>query len=395
MILESPNRLKLAVFSQNCSSGSTMTTAEGPPRVEWDETVEITRLAEEAGIEAVIPVARWKGMGGDCNFNHRTFETFTWAAGLAAVTSKIDVFATFHIPTVHPVRAAKEAATVDHISGGRFGLNVVAGWNAPELAMFGLDQREHDERYEAADEWIAFVEKIWATEGEFDWDGRFFQGTGVYSEPKPVQRPRPPIMSAGLSPRGREFAARWADLNFILLPSIADAAPVVAEIKELARSYDRSLEVFGMGYIVCGDTEQEAADKLREYAVEKGDWRGADNLLEMLIPNSQSAAPDVYRAMAFNIIAGYAALPLVGTPEQIVDGMLQMVEAGMDGITVSWLDYAAGLREYQEKLLPLLIQAGIRVDSGGGAADVPVRAAGEYRGDQLVAEVQRKEQPHG
>lgn len=358
---ESPNRLKLAVFAQNVSGGATMTTADGPPKVEWAETVEITQLAEAAGIEAVIPVARWKGMDGDCNFNHRSFETFTWAAGLAAITRTIDIFATFHIPTVHPVRAAKEAATVDHISGGRFGLNIVAGWNASELAMFGLDQREHDERYDVADEWTEFVEKIWAAHGEFDWYGKYFSGTGVYSEPKPVQRPRPLVMSAGLSPRGREFAARWADLSFILLPSIANGAPVVADIKNRARAdHGRELQVFGMGYIVCGDTEAEAREKLREYAETKGDWKGASNLLDMLIPNSQSASPEDYRAMAFNLIAGYAALPLVGTPERIVDGMLAMVDAGMDGITLSWLNYAEGLREYQEKLLPLLVEAGIR-----------------------------------
>ena len=80
-------------------------------------------------------------MGGSVNFNHRNFETFTWAAGLAASTDEIGVFATFHVPTVHPVRAAKEVVTIDHISGGRFGLNIVAGWNEREIAMFGKPQK--------------------------------------------------------------------------------------------------------------------------------------------------------------------------------------------------------------------------------------------------------------
>merc|ERR1711965_219420 len=99
-------------------------------------------------------------MGGKVNFNHRNFETFTWAAGLAAKTEKIGVFATFHVPTVHPVRAAKEVATIDHISGGRFGLNIVAGWNEREIAMFGVPQKDHDIRYDVADDWISLCKEL-------------------------------------------------------------------------------------------------------------------------------------------------------------------------------------------------------------------------------------------
>ena len=82
----SPHKLKLGVFGLNVSSGCSMTERQDTLKVEWDESVKIAQLAEQAGIEAVIPVARWKGMGGKVNFNHRNFETFTWAAGLAAKT---------------------------------------------------------------------------------------------------------------------------------------------------------------------------------------------------------------------------------------------------------------------------------------------------------------------
>ena len=126
-VRSSSNRLKLGVFAVNVSGGASMTDMPNTIKVEWDESVAIARAAEQAGIEAIIPVARWKGMGGSTNFNHRNFETLTWAAGLAAATERIGVFATVHLPTIHPVRAAKEVATIDHISGGRFSLNMVAG----------------------------------------------------------------------------------------------------------------------------------------------------------------------------------------------------------------------------------------------------------------------------
>ena len=145
--LLSDHTLKLAVFGTNVSHGCSMTEAEGTIAVEWAESVRLAKAAERLGIEAMVPVARWRGFGGNTNFNHRSFETYTWAAGLAAATEKIMIFSTSHVPTIHPVLAAKQAATIDHISGGRFGLNIVAGWNDTEIAMFGSPQKDHDDRY--------------------------------------------------------------------------------------------------------------------------------------------------------------------------------------------------------------------------------------------------------
>lgn len=359
-IVASPNRLKLGVFGLNVSGGCAMTEAEGTLQVGWDESVRITLAAEKAGIEAVVPVARWRGFGGTTNFNHRSFETLCWAAGLAAVTRRIGIFATVHVPTLHPVRAAKEIATVDHIAHGRFALNIVAGWNEPEIRMFGAGQREHDERYAFADEWVALAKRLWS-EDQFDFAGKFFTVPSACSEPKPLQRPWPVIMSAGNSPAGRDFAARHADLNFALGPDLPTLAATCAEVKRLARDrYRREISVFTMGYVVCRETEREAR-KYRDYYVrEKGDFTAAHNLLDTLIPNSQSALGPQFRAMTENFIAGYSALPLIGTPQQVVDGMTDLANAGFDGLTLSWVDYDEGIAQYAEEIRPLLIQTGLR-----------------------------------
>ena len=124
--LDGKNAFKLAAFGFNISGGLTMTSAPGTIEVSWEESRRIALAAEKAGLDAVIPVDRWRGFGGDTNFNSRSFETLSWAAALAAITSDIDVFATFAMPTAHPIRLAKEIATIDHIAGGRFGINFVA-----------------------------------------------------------------------------------------------------------------------------------------------------------------------------------------------------------------------------------------------------------------------------
>jgi alkanesulfonate monooxygenase SsuD/methylene tetrahydromethanopterin reductase-like flavin-dependent oxidoreductase (luciferase family) len=360
-ILTSRNKLKLAVFGLNVSGGCSMTDSPEVLKVTWDESVKLAQLAESAGIEAIIPVARWKGMGGNTNFNHRNFETFTWAAGLSAVTSRISVFATFHVPTVHPVRAAKEVATIDHISRGRFGLNIVAGWNAKEINMFGVEQREHDVRYDVADDWITLCKKLWTMTGEFDHDGPYFPSPAAYSEPKPVQRPHPTLMSAGNSARGQLFAAKHADLNFVVAKDIAEAGQIAATGKRIAvEQFGRRMQVFGQAYVVCRDTEKEARDYVNEYVRVKGDWPGVRNLLDVLVPNSKSALGAGWEPLAANLIAGYGAIPLVGTAEQIVDSMLAFSEAGIDGITLSWVNYEAGLTQFKEKLLPMMRQAGLR-----------------------------------
>lgn len=337
-----------------------MTNRHDTLKAEWEESVRIALLAEKAGIEAIIPVARWKGMGGAVNFNHRNFETFTWAAGLAAKTEEIGVFATFHVPTVHPVRAAKEVATIDHISGGRFGLNIVAGWNEREIAMFGVPQKEHDIRYDVADDWISLCKELWTVEGEFDYDGPHFQSPGCYSEPKPLQHPWPALMSAGNSPRGQAFAAAHADFNFVVAKDIGAAAEVATNGRKLANECGRKMQIFGQAYIVCRETEKEAQDFVREYVYDRGDWTGVRNLLDVLVPNSQSALGDGWEAMAANLIAGYGAIPLVGTAEQVVDGMLAFADAGLDGITLSWVNYEEGLIQFQDTLLPMMRQAGLR-----------------------------------
>lgn len=368
-VLGSANRFKLAVFGVNDDRGLVMTTAPGPPQATWAESTHIAREAERLGFEALIPLARWRGYGGSHNLGSRVFETFTWAAGLSAITERMQVFATVLVPTVHPVLAAKMATTIDHVSGGRFGLNVVAGWQASEIAMFGAEQREHDERYAVSDEWIGLVKRLWTEEGSFDFDGRFYGAPGAFSEPKPLQQPWPLIMSAGISPAGRAFAAEHADLIFAAITDPAKVADTVAEIKTMARErHGRELKVFGRGHVTCAETEQAAHAAYDHFIHEHGDQEAARNVLSSLMENSQTIdwGSASIKAMQEAVIRGYFAHPLTGTPEQVADAMSSLADAGLDGLALTWNDYDQGLSQYEHRLLPLLASAGLRqpLDAG-------------------------------
>jgi dimethylsulfone monooxygenase len=273
------------------------------------------------------------------------------------------VFATTHVSTIHPILAAKQAATVDHITGGRFVLNVVTGWHRPEIEMFGLPMLGHDERYDMAAEWLEIIRRMWTEDEEFDFEGRYYRVKGAQLNPKPIRKPYPPIMNAGGSEKGRHFAARYCDIAFVSFdPADLENARVrIANYRKLAREeYGREIQIWAASYVVQRETEKEARDFYHYYVHEKGDWEAATNLVEMLGLNSQGMTPEAVRAMKEHFIAGWGGYPLVGSNDQVVDGLAKLADIGLDGTVMSWPRYEDGMRQFQRVTLPALKEAGLR-----------------------------------
>jgi alkanesulfonate monooxygenase SsuD/methylene tetrahydromethanopterin reductase-like flavin-dependent oxidoreductase (luciferase family) len=362
-VLNDDNALKLSIFATNLRGGVTLADVEGNLAGTWDETLGLAMHADRIGIDAVVPIARWRGYGGARNLGDRSFETFTWAAGLLARTNRIMVFSTFHVPLGHPVMAAKMGATADHLSGGRWGLNIVAGWNAAELAMFGLTQREHDERYEVAHEWAHALKQLWTVPGESNFHGRFYEILDGFSEPKPLQEPYPVTMNAGTSPAGRRFAAQHSDVIFAGLTTLDTATAQVSEIKALAREgHGREIRVFGRGHIVCRDTETQARRDWQLIHRTLADRDAAVKTTDMNRANSQSTPYDHLQRerMLEGMIAGFFSLPIVGTPDQVAERIVELHRLGLDGMALSWPDYGEGLEQLETEILPRLVHAGVR-----------------------------------
>ena len=375
-VMSDENALKLGIFGINMRGGVTLVEFDGMVEGTWEENVRLAQLADRVGIDAIVPVARWRGYGGRSNLGDISFETFTWATGLLSVTQRIMVFSTFHVPVGHPVLAAKLGATVDHISGGRWGLNIVAGWNPEELAMFGVTLREHDERYVVADEWATLLKQLWTVPGESEFRGRYFDLERACSDPKPVQAPYPVIMNAGTSPAGREFAARHSDLIYAGLTNFETAADQIRAIKAHAREqHGRELRVFGRAHIVCRDSEREARREYDRIHVELGDLDGARNVVRLNMPNSQSADWESIdmRTILQGMIAGFWAIPMVGTPDQVTEQLLELHAAGCDGISLSWPDFDEGLTQMEELIMPRLIESGVRSEAPLRGASAPPR----------------------
>jgi FMNH2-dependent dimethyl sulfone monooxygenase len=361
-VLSGPNKLKLGVFATNLSGGNTPTLAEGPPKVtNWDEILALALAAEEAGCEALIPIGRWKGFGGPSKFWDRSFEAFTWAAGVAQATERIQIFTTCHVGLIHPVTAAKMGATVDHIAGGRWGLNTVAGWIKPEFDMFGLDLIGHEQRYRKAAEWLEIVKLLWTEEEPFDFDGQFYHLKGAICEPRPVQSPYPILMNAGQSPAGLAFAGENTDMVFINLLS-KDVHADVELVRSIAADAGREVSVWGIAHFNIKDTDEEAEAFRRYYVDENGDYETAKRYATQMVA-ADTPAHDKFRRdsdLMRLIMSTGGNRALIGSPERVAEELAGIAAGGVDGVGMMFMNYEEGIQRYTDQLLPLLRKDGLR-----------------------------------
>ncbi|HLI19856.1 MAG TPA: LLM class flavin-dependent oxidoreductase [Stellaceae bacterium] len=357
----SPNKLKLGLFGSNCSSGRAATRVPERWRASWDDNLKLAQMADAAGMDLMLPIGRWRGYGGETNFEGDSWETVTWACGLLANTRTINIFCTVHAPLVHPVYAAKQFVTADHIGRGRFGLNIVCGWNQDEFDMFGAEQREHDNRYAYGAEWLEAIKTIWESDEDFDFRGRFIQLKGVQGNPKPFGDTRPLIMNAGSSPAGRAFSAKSCDVLFRPLRSLEAGAQEVRDTVAEARAHGREIGVYCNGYVVCREKKAEAEDYHRYYAEEMGDWEAVDRLISLNKVNSQSYSAEFFRAFKIRFAAGHGGFPLVGDPDSIAQQLAQISAAGFSGICFSFVNYLDEFPFFRDEVLPRLERMGLRI----------------------------------
>lgn len=360
------NALKIGVFGANCSSGRAATKVAERWSASWPDCLRLARVADEAGIDFMLPIARWKGYGGDTDFHGASLETITWAVALLGATERMTVFGTVHAPLFHPLIAAKELVTADHVGEGRLGLNLVVGWNEGEFEMFGVTQREHDARYDFAQEWLDAVKRAWTEPGSFDFDGAFLKLRGVRANPKPFGGSRPMIMNAGASSVGQAFALKNCDAFFVATSgsrtSLAANAEKVAEIKSQAQGLGREIEVFTVGQVICRANQREAEDYYRHAIIENADWGAIDCMLANKHITPQTIPPDEYEQkrqyFASHAIGGY---PFVGTPDRVADELAAISKAGMRGIALSFVNYLDELPFFCAEVLPRLQRLGVRV----------------------------------
>jgi FMN-dependent oxidoreductase (nitrilotriacetate monooxygenase family) len=204
---------------------------------------------------------------------------------MAAHSTRLGLGATYSTTYYAPFHVARTFATLDHLSGGRAAWNIVTSLNSNEAGNFGAETIPHDERYERAEEFLEVVTGLWDTWGpdaivedreagiwgdgaqvhELNYEGKWYSSRGPLTVPRTPQR-WPLLIQAGQSGRGRDFAARWADLVFTMSRTLADAQKQYRDQRERTTAFGRSpsqLRILPAVAPVIGETPQIAREKVR------------------------------------------------------------------------------------------------------------------------------------
>jgi FMNH2-dependent dimethyl sulfone monooxygenase len=360
------NKLQIGLFGLNCSSGRAVTLVPERWSGSWPDNKRLAQLSDDAGIDFLLPIGRWKGYGGDTDYQGTTLETVTWATGLLAVTKRITVFGTVHAPIFNPIVAAKEMVTADHVGEGRFGLNIVVGWNEGEFGMFGVEQRQHEDRYGYAQEWIDVIKAIWSDREDFDFDGNYLRMRGIRGKPKPYGGTRPVIMNAGASPTGQAFAIKNCDAFFLQASrsSLDETAQRVRLAKDAARAQGREIGCYTVGVVTCRPTQKEAEDYFRYSIVERADWNAVDGILALKNISPQTVPMEEFLKQRSGYAQGMGGLPIVGDPDHVAGQLADLSKAGLTGIAISLVNYLDELPYFVDEVCGRLERMGLRERAG-------------------------------
>jgi FMNH2-dependent dimethyl sulfone monooxygenase len=357
----------IGLFLPIHNGGWTMSTL--PRGTDWTfaYNARLTQRAEALGLDLVFGPAHWLpkgGFGGETRYRETSLDAFIAVSALAAITQRILLISTIHIlyGPWNPLHIAKFGATIDHISAGRWGLNVVTGFRVSEREMFGMRAIEHDARYAMSGEFTEIMLRLWASDENFSHVGDFWKLKDAFITPKPAHG-RPILVNATGSPAGIAYAARYSDLVFITSSAGAEIGAALdvlpahnATIKRAAAEHGRTVRTIINPMILCRETEREARD-LYDAIQQRADDGALDGFMHShAVGDSRSwrGHQRAERAVGGNI-------QLIGTPEQIVDQLQRLKAAGCDGIQICFFDYEPELEFFGARVLPLMRQAGLRL----------------------------------
>jgi FMNH2-dependent dimethyl sulfone monooxygenase len=285
--------------------------AQRAERTGWD----VTLLAE-------LNLNDIKGPEADC------LEAWTTAAALAPLTNRLELMTAVRPNFRLPAIVAKEAATIDHISGGRFTLNVVSAWWQQESDMYGGTWVAHDERYARTDEFLAVLKGMW-TRDEYTLDGRYYQIRSARLAPKPVQRPWPTLYAGGESPAAKELIARECDAYLMHGDPVTVLAPKIEDMRaRRAKHPDLPPLRFGVaGYAIVRGSDAETKREVERITDVRASARGYASYLDF-VKGSQletEISLEDYSVSNRGLRTG-----LVGTPEHVAERISELERIGID-----------------------------------------------------------------
>lgn len=350
--------MQLGVFIPIGNNGWLISTSSPQYMPSYDLNLAVVQKAESLGFEFALSMIKLHGFGGPSQHWDHNLESFTLMAGLAAKTSRLNLFATCAVLTLPPPIAARMAVTIDSISHGRFGMNIVSGWQRREYSQMGLwpGPEHYKRRYEYCAEYVTIMQELWAT-GHSNLKGDFFQMDDCRCSPLPTAKI--PIICAAQSDAGTRFAAQYADYNFCA--SFGEntpmaVAPSVARLVAATEEMGTKCGALLMTMIIADETDEAAMAKWAHYKagadIEALDYRDAQAADD---PNKDPLSSPAARHRTDKGRVPAISGVLVGSYATVARMLDQMSTIpGVDGVLLIFDDFIAGMDRFGDRIMPLM-----------------------------------------
>ena len=350
--------MHLGVFIPIGNNGWLISTTSPQYKPSFDLNRTIVEKAEGFGFDFALSMIKLHGFGGPSQFWDYNLESFTLMAGLASVTSRIQLFATCAVLTMPPPIAARMAVTIDSISRGRFGVNIISGWQRREYTQMGIwpGAEHYRRRYDYCAEYVSIMRELWAN-GRSDFKGDFFQMDDCRCLPKPTAEI--PMICAAQSDAGTRYAAQYADYNFCSGGQVNQPRAVeqsVARLIEANAKTGRDCGALLLQMIIADETDAAAMAKWEHYKA------GID--LEAIAYRDAQAeddpSTDPYSAPNRRRTLGVDKLPtnqgvFVGSYASVAGMLDELAEVpGICGVMLTFDDFVIGMEQFGTRILPLM-----------------------------------------
>jgi FMNH2-dependent dimethyl sulfone monooxygenase len=312
----------------------------------WEYVKRLARRSEEIGFDvtliAELNLNDIKGVEAP------SLDAWSTAAALAGVTERIELMVavrpTFHLPAL----LAKQAANIDHISGGRLTLNVVSSWWAEEARKYGVHFEQHDDRYARTNEWLDVLNGVWSQD-HFSYAGKYYRVEDNVLEPKPVSKPRPTLYAGGESPAAKELIAEKCDAYLMHGDPPERVGEKIADLRARRAKHNLPPLKFGVaGYAIVRETEREAQDEVRRITDVQQSAAGYANYQQWLSGTQleQRVSLEDYSVSNRGLRSG-----LVGTAEQVAERVAQFEAAGVDLVLLQFSPQLEEMERFSEAVI--------------------------------------------
>ncbi|EOX4387926.1 LLM class flavin-dependent oxidoreductase [Citrobacter freundii] len=342
----SEKKIEFGVFLPIANGGWIISKNTPPLTASYEQNRQAAIIADQIGLDFIMSMGKWRGFGGETDHWGTSLESVTMMAGLAECTSHAKLIATMHAGLHNPSVTAKMISTLDQISKGRAGLNIVSGSFKDEFKQMGAwdESLSHDDRYDMTQEWTTAIKRLWS-EPEVTMEGRYFQLESCVSNPKPVSSPRPYLICAGQSEKGMTFTVKNADACFIGGKDESETKKMSQMARQIALQNKSEIKVFCMCTVIIADTDEEALS-LAQYYRDGLDIGAVEGMMRSFGVDIESAKSMFERAS--NAFMSHTAIGSAQTCQQQIESLIRDCE--LDGVMLIFPDYVEGLTRFSRDI---------------------------------------------